>query len=280
MRAQCGLRAREHRRSVAGERADDRFGGFARVDDRLREVMDLQLGSPGGVPQQAESTVHLEADPLAEDALRLLDDDSRVECMLQLVGALAPVGFALRIVHPSAPFDPENTIRGGAGEQNQEARRRQARLCAKGNRFQEEPLLRQEPCHTVQRARRRFGAWPRLRQPRLPPRRAWRHPKALRRQALDRLSARVSRLAPEPPPAVRQVHRALLSRRGRRHSPCRPSSVRALPPCGLQTVRRNLAGRASRRSGRGRDRCPAARRAHRTTHAHAAAPRGAARRAA
>ena len=101
------------------------------------------------------------------------------------------------------------------------------------------------------------GAWARLRQPRLPPRRGGAHPPALRRQALDRLPARVPRLAPRAADAARPLHGALLPRRGdgiRR----RASALRALSPRGLRPLPRDR-----RRARRGRDRRSPPRRAGR-----------------
>ena len=86
--------------------------------------------------------------------------------------------------------------------------------------------------------------------------------RALQRQALDRLPARVPRLAPAAASAARPLHRALLPRRGDRVRR-RPPAVRALPPRGLQPLRSALA-RAS----------PGPRRSRRDRRA---APRGAAR---
>ena len=66
------------------------------------------------------------------------------------------------------------------------------------------------------------------------------HPPALQRQALDRLPARVPRLASKPAPPAGQLHGAVLPRRGDRVR-CRPSTVRALSPRGLRPFRRALA---------------------------------------
>ena len=86
-----------------------------------------------------------------------------------------------------------------------------------------------EPGHAARRADRRPGSRARLRQPRLPPRRAGPDPPPLQRQALDRLPARVQGLAPRAAAATRQVHRAVLPRRGDRVRG-RSSPVRPLPP--------------------------------------------------
>ena len=139
-----------------------------------------------------------------------------------------------------------------------------------------------EPGHTARRAGRRPGAWPGLRKPRLPPRRSGPHPPALQRQALDRLPARVPRLAAAAAAPARPLHRALLPRRGdrvRRRAP----SLRALPARGLRPLRRDLARRciparsARTRSTRSctRERVDPGTRAQRL---HDAAPRRASRR--
>ena len=72
------------------------------------------------------------------------------------------------------------------------------------------------------------------------------HPPALRRQALDRMPARVPRLAARAAAAARPLHRALLPRRGdgvRRRAP----AVRALPARGLRPLLGALARAPSRR---------------------------------
>ena len=77
------------------------------------------------------------------------------------------------------------------------------------------------------------GARARLRQPRLPARRARDDQAAVRRPALDRLPPRVPRLEAHAAPAARPVHGALLSRRGdglcRRPPPLCPLPLRGLP---------------------------------------------------
>ena len=91
----------------------------------------------------------------------------------------------------------------------------------------------------------------------LPARRRRPDSPALRREALDRVQARVQGLEADEAAATGPVHRALLPRRGdgvRR----RPPAVRALPARGLRPLRR-----ARRRAGRRDRRAP---------------PRGAARR--
>ena len=85
----------------------------------------------------------------------------------------------------------------------------------------------------------------------MPPRRTGNDPAALRDTALDRVPARVSRLAPCSADAARSIHRALLPRRGdgvRR----RPSPVRVVSPRRLRPLRRAVARSASRP---GRRRC-------------------------
>ena len=130
-----------------------------------------------------------------------------------------------------------------------------------------------EPGDAVERADRHAGARARARQPRLPARRARPHPAPLRDPALDRLPARVPRLAPLAADAARPLHGAVLPRRGdsvRRRAP----PVRAVPARGLQAVLGRVAGAGGRR----RDRSPAARRAARGR--RAAPPRGSLERAA
>ena len=87
-------------------------------------------------------------------------------------------------------------------------------------------------------------------------------PAALQRQALDRVPARVPRLAARAAAAAGPLHGALLPRRGdgvRRRSP----PVRALPPRGLRPLRRDLARARPRADERRRDRRAAPRRAAR-----------------
>ena len=94
-----------------------------------------------------------------------------------------------------------------------------------------------EPRHAARRAHRRPRTRARVRKSRLPARRAREDPPALHGQALDRLPARVPRLAARAAPPARPLHRALLPRRGdrvRRRAP----AVRALPPRGLRPLLR------------------------------------------
>ena len=124
-----------------------------------------------------------------------------------------------------------------------------------------------EPGHAAQRARRRSRARPRLREPRLPARRDRGDPPAVRRQALDRLPARVPRPVAPPAAAAGALHRAVLPRRGDRDGRRAPR-LRGVPPRGLRPPRRDPgAGRS------GRDRRAAARRAPRPRLARAAIPR-------
>ena len=53
-----------------------------------------------------------------------------------------------------------------------------------------------EPGHAARRADRPPGSWSRVREPRVPPRRARPHPPSLQREAVDRVPATVPRLAP------------------------------------------------------------------------------------
>ena len=82
-----------------------------------------------------------------------------------------------------------------------------------------------------------------------------------------------------PEAAARAVHGALLPRRGDRVRR-RPPAVRPLPPRRLRPPGRALARAASRPGRCRRDRPPAPGRTRRSRDAHAAAPRGGARRAA
>ena len=66
------------------------------------------------------------------------------------------------------------------------------------------------------------------------------HPPALQRQALDRLPARVPRLAARAAAPARPLHRALLPRRGDRLRR-RPPPLRTLPARRLRPLRRDLA---------------------------------------
>ena len=104
-----------------------------------------------------------------------------------------------------------------------------------------------EPGHSVQRSRCRSCTRARLRQPRLPSRRAGHDPAALRRQALDLLPARVPRVAARATPSARTVHRAVLSRRGDRVRR-RPPPMRPLPQRGLPEARGNVAQTPSLRT--------------------------------
>ena len=74
------------------------------------------------------------------------------------------------------------------------------------------------------------------------------HPPRVRRQALDRLPARVPRLAARAADAARPLHRAVLPRRGDRVR-CRTPPLRAVSPRGLRPVQRALARAARRASG-------------------------------
>src|SRR5262249_12786572 len=85
-----------------------------------------------------------------------------------------------------------------------------------------------EPGHTEERADRPPRARARVREPRLPARRERADPAPLQRSPLDRVPARVPRLAPVAADAARPVHGALLPRRGDGLRG-RPSAVRALP---------------------------------------------------
>ena len=82
-----------------------------------------------------------------------------------------------------------------------------------------------EPGHPSRRVGRRPRARARLRKPWLSPRRVRSHPTALRRQALDRLPASVSGLAPSAADAAGPVHGSSSSSTRRPHSP--PGTVRA-----------------------------------------------------
>src|SRR5947207_12563132 len=95
-----------------------------------------------------------------------------------------------------------------------------------------------------------------LRQSWLPPRRPRTHPSALSGQALDRLSARVPRLASGAAHAAGSLHGALLPGRGD-GARGRAQALRALPPRGLRLPDRSLGLAPRGPAWSRRDRCAA-----------------------
>jgi hypothetical protein len=71
-----GLRAGDGRREICG-------GAF---DEGAGDVGEVLVGVPGVVADHGEGAVHVDAEPLGELALCLLDDDPAVQRGLELLG--------------------------------------------------------------------------------------------------------------------------------------------------------------------------------------------------
>ena len=87
-------RADEHRR-VARERANHRARRLVIGHNGLGELVQLHPLAARGIAEELERPVHVEAEPLTKNPLRLLDADARAQGMLELLRALAPVLLAV-----------------------------------------------------------------------------------------------------------------------------------------------------------------------------------------